>query len=180
MLLNRVQNCHKNPLTRTTLSEVSRGALPKTYFQASHARLAAQFTHLFVRQRGLDILVTVDQKGSFQMREDFYTEWILGSNHTLQDVTRFGIKELDEIYRLVTNCQRGPNDCWLFRMAPSIIARGEIEMLGLSDPRFTHRVLLRQYGPKGFVIKGFVNVRRLRRIIDQSQASSTRFLLNPH
>ena len=81
----------------------------------------------------------------------------------LPEVSTRALYELDEIFSILSGRPLNEQDVWFSRAAPSIITRGEAEMLGLSDPRFSRRVLM--YSNKECL--GLVNVRRMRRLGDQ-------------
>lgn len=67
-----------------------------------------------------------------------------------------GLKDIAELRRRVFNEEAPPQGGWHGRLAPSIIARSEAELFGLSVPRFALRIYLDETRTV------FVNARRIR------------------
>lgn len=108
--------------------------------------------------------------------ETFYKKWELHNSEGFPDPHGWGVSELLRLVPyLADNGQ--PREIppthvgsveFHHRLAPSIITRGEADMLGLSDPRFARRVFLAIKTTRGVKWLGFVNLRRLGRLKDQA------------
>src|SRR5688572_29388980 len=73
-----------------------------------------------------------------------------------------GFREISNILWRLTGQRDWTRTAYIARYAPSIIARGEAEMLGVSMPRFAFRVYLNEQRTS------FVNVRRLGTLANQA------------
>lgn len=101
---------------------------------------------------------------------DYYQDWTLAYDIPLAETTANSVEELKNLFANVRSTDvaepdKRKLDTWRTRLAPSIITRGEAEMIGLSDPRFARRIILKDEGK----IVGLVNLRRLLRLYDQSR-----------
>ncbi len=97
----------------------------------------------------------------------YYTTWRPNLDSRLPETTRYSVIELKKLFTILSGRKPKSRENWWARMAPSIITRGECEMLGLSDPRFSYRVVMTTEDDW----LGFVNLRRLRRVADQVRKS---------
>jgi hypothetical protein len=81
-------------------------------------------------------------------------------DRALNDIGAAGLKEIRDLRDWLFG--NGPRAPLRFRYAPSIISRGEAELLGLSMPRFAIRVYLDEVGRRNFV-----NARRIEEFADR-------------
>lgn len=90
----------------------------------------------------------------------------------------FGATRLDlqKLFFQIVHRDLESKDKWLVRLAPSLSTRGEADLLGVSDPRFCQRVLMLD----GNRCVGLVNVRRMRRLLDQlNELKIRRYIPDP-
>jgi sugar phosphate isomerase/epimerase len=96
----------------------------------------------------------------------FYEPWdrLRGVTEHSDEMSPAVAAELQNLFEHLTDQTLTASHSWYSRLAPSIITRGEAEMLGVSDPRFARRVLFFDEVAKCL---GFVNLRRIRRLGEQ-------------
>jgi hypothetical protein len=106
------------------------------------------------------------------MLDSFYIRWRIGHppDELWNELGALGCDEIQRYFKLLTGREISDGDYLYYRPSPSLILRGEAQLLGLSDPRFGFRILLCDNQTSPIAI---LNLRRIGRIIDQFRQLTT-------
>ncbi len=107
------------------------------------------------------------------MNDSFYIEWpwACPPRELADELGSLGWSEIERLFQVLTGRPVQTAGRLAYRPCPSLAFRGEAQLLGISDPRFGYRVILRTTSDE---IVALLNVRRVGRLLHRFRGVKAR------